>query len=148
MNTNNGNNASLLIQKYRPKTLDEIVGHDEIKEWFKQWLDLGRVRNMPHVLLFGPPGTGKTCFAEAFFRDLVSMVVAETKKELIGKFVKQDYLELNASDDRGINVIREKIKMFTMRRASNPTGIKVLFLDEANSITSVAYRCIEASSIK
>jgi len=134
--------ARLLIQKYRPKTLDEIVGHDEVREWFKQWLDVKRVRDMPHVLLFGPPGTGKTCFAEAFFRDLVSLVSNGSSSSLIGKFVERDYLELNASDDRGINVIREKVKSFAMRKAMNPTGIKVVFLDEADSMTNDAYEAL------
>lgn len=84
------------VEKYRPKQMDELVSHDEIIGTITRLIDAGK---LPHLLLYGPPGTGKTstilaCAHKLYTKNFASMV-----------------LELNASDDRGIDVVREQIKV-------------------------------------
>lgn len=109
-------------EKYRPKTLDEVVGQDEIVERLKSYV---RSRNVPHLLLSGQPGVGKTACAIALSRDL------------FGEVWSDNFLELNASDERGIDTIREDIKEFA-RTVAIGAEFKIIFLDEADSLTSDA----------
>jgi len=97
------------VEKYRPKRLEDLVAHEDIVSILTNLIDSDQ---LPHLLLYGPPGTGKT-----------STVLA-LAKELYGTdFYRQRILELNASDDRGIAVVREKIKKFAQRKiAKNPDG--------------------------
>lgn len=85
------------VEKYRPDDLTNIISHHEIIATIRRFIE---GRKLPHLLFHGPPGTGKT-----------SCMIA-IAKELYGKNYKNMTLELNASDDRGIDVVREKIKSF------------------------------------
>lgn len=111
------------IEKYRPKKLSEVVGHREIVERLSAYV---KSRNLPHLLFAGPAGTGKTTCAIAMAR------------ELFGEGWRQNFHELNASDERGINVVRGKIKDFARTAPIGDVGFKIIFLDEADSLTSDA----------
>lgn len=119
------------VEKYRPRTVDEVSEQSEIVSVLKQCLEQGA--DMPHLLFYGPPGTGKT-----------STIIAAAR-QLFGDMYKERMLELNASDDRGIQVIRDKVKTFAQLTASNkrPDGkpcppFKIIVLDEADSMTAPA----------
>ena len=111
------------VEKYRPKSLDEIVGQDEIVERLKAYRDS---KNLPHLLFAGPAGTGKTTSAMALSRDL------------FGENWRQNYYELNASDERGIETVRTKIKEVARLSPLGGTDFKLLFLDEADNLTADA----------
>lgn len=110
------------IEKYRPKALSEVVGQREIVERLQAYV---RSRSMPHLLFSGRPGTGKTTCAIALVR------------EFFGEEWRLNFQELNASDERGIDVVRHKIKDFA-RMAPIGSEFKVIFLDEADALTSEA----------
>ncbi|XP_050435309.1 replication factor C subunit 4 [Adelges cooleyi] len=119
------------VEKYRPRTVDEVSEQTEIVAVLKQCLEQGA--DMPHLLFYGPPGTGKT-----------STIIAAAR-QLFGDMYKERMLELNASDDRGIQVIRDKVKTFAQLTASDkrPDGkpcppFKIVVLDEADSMTAPA----------
>jgi replication factor C small subunit len=111
------------IEKYRPKTLSEVVGQDEIVERLEAYV---KAKNVPHILFAGPAGTGKTTCAIAL------------AKELFGDAWKQNFNELNASDERGIGIIRGKIKDFARTAPMGKAEFKIIFLDEADSLTNDA----------
>jgi len=108
-----------LIEKYRPSKLDDIKNQEDIKNIF---IDMVQNRNIPHMIFYGGAGTGKTSTAIAICKQLY----------------KQNYgdnvLELNASDERGIRVVREKIKTFSQKSADN--DFKIIILDEADAMTT------------
>lgn len=85
------------VEKYRPKKVEDVVGHDELIKRIKSYVDR---RNVPNLLFSGPAGTGKTSSSIALAR------------ELFGQNFEQNFLELNASDDRGIDIVRNTIKDF------------------------------------
>jgi len=108
------------IEKYRPKKLSEVVGQPEVTSRLKSYIESG---NLPHLLFAGPPGTGKTTCAIALSR------------ELFGDNWRDNFHELNASDERGIDVVRGKIKEFARTSPIGMTGFKIIFLDEADALT-------------
>ncbi len=115
-------------EKYRPKTLNEMVNQVEIVSRMKNFV---KDRNLPHLLLVGPAGVGKTTSILCLARDLYGLGY-------------QNYiLELNASDERGIDVVREKVKNFARTAAiASEVPFKILILDEADSLTSAAQHAL------
>ncbi|EIW67644.1 hypothetical protein TREMEDRAFT_69661 [Tremella mesenterica DSM 1558] len=111
------------VEKYRPNTLDEVVSHQDITNTIEKFIEAGR---LPHLLLYGPPGTGKT-----------STVLALARR-LYGPPYQKHILELNASDDRGIDVVRDQIKSFAMTKVLFSKGFKLVILDEADMMTQAA----------
>lgn len=111
------------IEKYRPRTLDEVVGQDEIVQRLKGYVER---KNIPHLLFSGPPGTGKTATSIALARDL------------FGENWRDNFIEMNASDERGIDVVRHKIKEFARTAPIGNAPFKIIFLDEADALTADA----------
>jgi replication factor C small subunit len=108
-------------EKYRPKKLSEMVGQEAIVDRLQAYV---KARSMPHLLFAGPAGVGKTTAA---------MCIA---REMFGD-ITYDFLEMNASDERGIDVVRNKIKEFARTRPING-DFKIIFLDESDSLTDDA----------
>jgi replication factor C small subunit len=111
------------VEKYRPTTLDDIVGQDDVVSRLKAYVKAG---NLPHLLFAGPPGTGKTTSAIALAR------------ELFGELWRTNFAELNSSDERGIETVRVKIKDIARTAPIGERGFKIIFLDEADNLTSDA----------
>jgi len=119
--------TSIWTEKYRPSKFEEVVGQEEIIKRVKALTDS---LNIPHLLFAGPSGTGKSTLA---------LVVV---KELFGEEWKENYLELNASDERGINIIRDKVKGFARTKALGKINFKIIFLDEADALTPEAQQAL------
>jgi replication factor C small subunit len=119
--------SKIWTEKYRPKTFSEVFGQADI---VKRIEALTNSMNIPHLLFAGPPGIGKSTLA------LIVM------KELFGEAWKENYLELNASDERGINVVREKVKNFARTKSLGHIPFKVIFLDEADALTPEAQQAL------
>ncbi|MBN1323474.1 MAG: replication factor C small subunit [Methanotrichaceae archaeon] len=111
------------IEKYRPDSLDQIVGQEEIVKRLRSYVASG---NLPHLLFSGPPGVGKTAAA------------ISTVKDIYGEGWRNNFIELNASDERGIDVVRHKVKDFARMAPLGGAEFKVIFLDEADALTSDA----------
>lgn len=112
----------VLVEKYRPQMLDEVVGQSTVVEPIKQLLERGE---LPHLLFSGPPGTGKTTVAQCIARNLFK-----------GEWL-QHFHDFNASDERGIEVVRKRIKQIT-----RIVGRRIIFLDEADNMTPDAQQAL------
>ena len=108
------------VEKYRPNKLEELIAHEEIISILNKLIESNK---LPHLLFHGPPGTGKT-----------STIIACAKK-MYGEHYSSMTLELNASDDRGIDVVRDQIKEFAGTRKLFSSGVKLIILDEADAMT-------------
>jgi len=111
-----------LVEKYRPQKLDNIIGNTNQIIFFKKFIESG---NIPNLLLNGEPGGGKT-----------SAVIA-LAKEYLGDLYADYCMDLNASDERGIDVVRSKIKIFSQRK-SCCNKYKIIILDESDNMTNPA----------
>jgi replication factor C small subunit len=111
------------IEKYRPQTLDDVSGQESVIDRLGSYID---ENDLPHLLFSGPAGIGKTTAAQAIAR------------EIYGDDWRQNFLELNASDQRGIDVVRDRIKSFARESFSPDHSHTIIFLDEADSLTSDA----------
>ncbi len=116
------------LEKYRPKTLNEVYGNIEQVNTLRSCVAQGSV---PNLILAGPPGVGKTSSVLCIVR------------ELLESQFKEATLELNASDQRGIDVVRDQIKSFAQKKVSLPQGkTKIIVLDEADSLTEGAQHAL------
>jgi len=116
------------LEKYRPIKFEDVIGNKGAVDILKTHATAG---TFPHLLLSGPPGCGKTTVVHCLAR------------EHLGEHYEAGCIELNASDDRGIDVVREKIKGFAQQKVSLPEGkLKVIILDEADSMTGAAQQAM------
>ncbi|MEK6874748.1 MAG: replication factor C small subunit [Nanoarchaeota archaeon] len=118
---------SIWTEKYRPKEFSDIYGQEEIISKIRAFVEQ---KNMPHLLFVGPAGVGKTSLA---------LVIA---KKLFGDLWHDNLLELNASDERGIDVVRVKVKDFARTRSIGNTPFKIIHLDECDALTKEAQQAL------
>ncbi|XP_058014495.1 replication factor C subunit 5 isoform X2 [Ahaetulla prasina] len=124
-----GRSANLpWVEKYRPQTLGDLISHEDILNTIQKFISEDR---LPHLLLYGPPGTGKTSTILACAKQLY-------KEREFGSMV----LELNASDDRGIDIVRGPILNFSSTRTIFKRGFKLVILDEADAMTQDAQNAL------
>lgn len=104
---------SLWVERYRPRQLSDFIGSQTVRETLQIWLEN---KDIPHLLFFGPPGTGKTSLGK-----------------ILVKHIPCDSLIINASDENGVDDIRNKVQDFCMTMGMQP--LKIMFLDEADRLT-------------
>lgn len=125
MTQSNRNESLPWVERFRPQTIEEMVSHDAARSTIGKLIDKNC---LPHLLFYGPPGTGKTTMAHAI------------ANRLYGSQRAQMVLELNASDDRGINIVRDHIKRFasTKKMFGGEDEYKLIILDESDAMTNPA----------
>jgi replication factor C small subunit len=126
--------TSIWVDKYRPKKFDEIIGQENFVKRVKSFVEK---KNLPHLLFAGVPGTGKTTTAFVVVNELYGI-----------NGLRGNFLELNASDDRGIDVIRTKIKEFARLKSLTEIPYKIICLDEADSLTKDAQQALRRTMEK
>lgn len=114
-------------EKYRPKTFADVRGHKEITQKLQAFVSQ---KNLPHLLLSGPAGVGKSTLA---------LVIA---RAMFGENYRDNFLELNSSDERGIDVVRVKVKDFARTKAIGDVPFKIIFLDECDALTKEAQQAL------
>jgi replication factor C small subunit len=119
--------STIWTEKYRPSQFDEVKGQKEIVSRVQAFV---KQKNMPHVMFSGPAGVGKSTLA---------LVIA---KQLFGDSWHQNFVELNASDERGIDIIRNKVKDFARTKAIGDVPFKIIFLDECDALTREAQQAL------
>src|SRR3989344_4567065 len=120
-------NHVIWTEKYRPKSFSEIKGQEEIVPKVKAFVEQ---KNMPHLMFAGPAGVGKSS---------ISLVIA---RQLFGENWKDNFLELNASDERGIDIVRVKVKDFARTKSIGDVPFKIIFLDECDALTKEAQQAL------
>jgi len=118
---------TIWTEKYRPALFSDIKGQTEVVKRVEAFV---KQKNMPHLLFSGPAGIGKTSLA---------LVIA---KQLFGERWRQNFLELNASDERGIDVVRSKVKDFARTKAMGEVPFKIILLDECDALTREAQQAL------
>ncbi|MBS3115321.1 replication factor C small subunit [Candidatus Woesearchaeota archaeon] len=119
--------SSIWTEKYRPRNFSEVKGQKDVVSKVKAFVTQ---KNMPHLMFSGPAGVGKTT---------ISLVIAH---EMFGDSWHENFLELNASDERGIDIIRNKVKDFARTRAIGDVPFKIIYLDECDALTSEAQQAL------
>lgn len=118
--------SEIWTEKYRPKGFSDLYGQEDIVARAEAFV---KEKNMPHIMFTGPAGTGKSS---------LSLIIV---KALYGEDWRSNYLELNASDERGIDIVRQKVKDFARTKSLN-SNFKIIFLDEADALTREAQQAL------
>ena len=118
---------TIWTEKYRPSSFSEVIGQRNTVNKVKAFVEQ---KNMPHLMFSGSAGVGKTT---------VALVIA---REFFGDSWRSNFLELNASDERGIDIIRNKVKDFARTRAIGDVPFKIIYLDECDALTSEAQQAL------
>lgn len=116
------------VEKYRPESLDDLISQKEIVSTIQKFI---KEERLPHLLFYGPPGVGKT-----------STILAVAKQLFKPGHFQSQVLELNASDDRGIGMVRDQVMSFASTRSIFSSGFKLVILDEADSMTKDAQNAL------
>ncbi len=122
-----GDASTIWTEKYRPKTFADLKGQEEIVAKLEAFV---KQKNLPHLLFSGPAGVGKSTLA---------LVLA---RAFFGESYRENFLELNASDERGIEVVRNKVKDFARTKAIGNVPFKIIFLDECDALTKEAQQAL------
>lgn len=119
--------SSIWIEKFRPKKFEDVIGQDKIVGRIKAFVEQ---KNLPHLLFSGPAGVGKTS------------LILTAARELYGENFRQNILETNASDSRGIDTIRNEVKDFARTKSIGNVPFKICILDEADALTREAQQAL------